>query len=254
MRGRPTTARATATRWRSPPDSWFGPVPEAVREPDLVERLLGARPALAERQAGVEQAVGDVVERRPAVEQEELLEHEPDRARPERRERAVGELGRRMPVDPDRPGRRPLERPEDVEERRLARAGRADDRDELALLDRERDAAQRGDVGPVALLEPGCLEDGASFRRPPRSTPSATPLPSISTYPSANDPGLDRRERSLPVASRPPRRRRRRRGAPGAPPRAPRARPSRARARARRRPARRPARRASRARRVGSRR
>ena len=38
-----------------------GPVAEAVREPDLVERLLGACPALAERQAGVEQAVGDVV-------------------------------------------------------------------------------------------------------------------------------------------------------------------------------------------------
>ena len=39
--GRPTTARAIATRWRSPPESWLGWCVEPVRETDSVERLAG---------------------------------------------------------------------------------------------------------------------------------------------------------------------------------------------------------------------
>src|SRR5687767_11631264 len=92
-----------------------------------------------------------------------------------------------MPVDPDRSGRRPLERPEDVEERRLAGPGRPYDRHQLALLDRERHPAQRGDVRPVALLEAGRVEDGGHSTTT-TAAPSAIPLPSISTYPSAKDP------------------------------------------------------------------
>ena len=35
--GLPTSARAIATRWRSPPDSWVGRAAAAVAEPDLSE-------------------------------------------------------------------------------------------------------------------------------------------------------------------------------------------------------------------------
>ena len=45
------------------------------------------------------------------------------------------------------PAVRPIERAHQVEERRLARARRPDDRDELALVDGEAHAAQRLDGG-----------------------------------------------------------------------------------------------------------
>ena len=89
--GRPTRARAIATRWRSPPDSvpgrWVEPVRRArpVRAPRAAARRRRGRAI-----AAVEQPVGDVVERRLATEQEERLEDEPDPPGPERRQLAVG--------------------------------------------------------------------------------------------------------------------------------------------------------------------
>ena len=63
-----------------------------------------------------------------------------------------------------RAARRLVEAGEDVHQRRLARARRAHDRDELARLDVERDAAQRVDGGlalAVAARDVRRLDDGA---------------------------------------------------------------------------------------------
>jgi hypothetical protein len=58
-------------------------------------------------------------------------------------DRAVGSgLGDRLAVEHDAAGIGPDEAADDVEERRLAAAGVADDRDELAVRDVEVDAAE----------------------------------------------------------------------------------------------------------------
>ena len=54
-------------------------------------RLPGQGAALRQGSPGVEETVGHVVERRHARQQEELLEHEADLARPQARELAVRE-------------------------------------------------------------------------------------------------------------------------------------------------------------------
>src|SRR5438045_3593412 len=63
-----------------------------------------------------------------------------------------------------------------MEERRLARAGRADDGDKLSALNRQIDAAQRLDVDladPVNLAQIADQNDGRIIhRRAPRSDPS----------------------------------------------------------------------------------
>ena len=98
------------------------------------------RPGGAGRDAAVEQAVGDVVERGLAAEQEELLEDEPDPPRPKRRQPPVGQAGDVVAGDPDRALGRPVEGAEEVQQRRLAGPRRPDDRDQLAFLDPEVDA------------------------------------------------------------------------------------------------------------------
>ena len=62
------------------------------------------------------------------------------------------------------PGGRRVQRAEHVQEGALARAGRADQRDELALLDVERDAAQHVDALAVQEV---ALEDVAELERAP---------------------------------------------------------------------------------------
>ena len=85
--GSPTSARAIATRWRSPPDSFAGRCSSAVRR----ARRARAPPRRARRRSRaatprVEQPVGDVLERRSARRQVELLEHEPDAPAAQRRQ------------------------------------------------------------------------------------------------------------------------------------------------------------------------
>ena len=89
--GSPTTARAIATRCRSPPDSSCGRWVSAVPQPDLVQRRGGPPPPLAQRDAAVEQPVGDVVQRRHARREVELLEDEPDGAAAQRGQLPVGQ-------------------------------------------------------------------------------------------------------------------------------------------------------------------
>ena len=64
--GSPATARAMATRCRSPPDSSCGSWSSRWPEPDPLQRGRGPPPPLGRPQAGVQQAVGHVVQRRDA--------------------------------------------------------------------------------------------------------------------------------------------------------------------------------------------
>ena len=91
--GRATSARAIATRWRSPPESLAGGWSSRCAEPDAIEHGPCARSPLGDRQPRVHQAGGDVLDRRQPVEQEELLEHEADLARAQAGQLAVAERG-----------------------------------------------------------------------------------------------------------------------------------------------------------------
>jgi hypothetical protein len=75
--GRPTIARAIATRCRSPPDSWVGRAALSGAQPDPASAAAASWRRSA-RGPGVQQPVGDVVQHGLVLGEEELLEHEPD--------------------------------------------------------------------------------------------------------------------------------------------------------------------------------
>src|SRR5918996_2595033 len=91
----------------------------------------------------------------------EELKDEPDLAATQ-----ASQLGLAQPVDPlavepHLSGGRSIEAREQIEQRRLAAPTRAHDRDELAALDRQVDAAQREHLsapGVVGLRQASCLE------------------------------------------------------------------------------------------------
>src|SRR5581483_5046479 len=116
----------------------------AVREADAFERLVRASVPLAGADAGVEEPVGDVLARRRMLGEEELLKDEADLARSWPREVAIVQLRRVDVADPDDAAGGPRERADDVQERRLAGPGRADDRHQLTPPDGERHAPKGG--------------------------------------------------------------------------------------------------------------
>ena len=101
--GSPTMARAMATRWRSPPDSFARPVVHPVAEADPLERRCGPRAAAAARLAGVHQPDGHVLHRRQPLDEVELLEDEAEVAVAQRREVGVAERGDVVPAMCTRP-------------------------------------------------------------------------------------------------------------------------------------------------------
>ena len=110
------------------------PVVGAVCQPDALQRARRARPPLACRDPAVQQARRDVVERAEPLQQEELLEHEADGTAAQRGQAPVTERRQVVPGHPHGARRRPVQRTREVEQRRLAGARRADQRDELAGL------------------------------------------------------------------------------------------------------------------------
>src|SRR5207247_81043 len=115
--------------------------------------------------------------------QVEVLEDEPDPLEPEPRERPLVEALELDAVDPDAAGSRPVDRTDQVEERRLAAPGRARDGDELSALDFEIDPAERdGRAGTFAVdaahpFEPDQLFGAArAARRASRRTIVSSPL------------------------------------------------------------------------------
>ena len=145
-------------------------------------------PALPLAQPGVEQPVGDVVERRRAASQMELLEDETDAAGAQRRQVRVAEPGHVVAVDPHPPGGRPVERTDDVQHRGLARAGRPDDGGELAALDMERDAGERGDPTRIDLRDVSQLDHLGI----PTTVPGRDAVAGDLDLAVGEQPGLDR--------------------------------------------------------------
>ena len=132
----------------------------AVGQADPFERLIRARVTLGGGEAGVEQPVGDVLPHRGVLGQEELLEDEADLLGPQPRQLAVAQPRRVDSTDPDHAAAGPLQRPDDVQERGLARPGGPDDRHQLAAPDGEGHPPQRGhrrllavDLGDLLQLQ-----------------------------------------------------------------------------------------------------
>src|SRR5262249_55594847 len=73
------------------------------------------------------------------------LEHESNRAVPQCGDRIVGQVAQRTAIDQHLAGRRPIERPKQMQKRALARPARADDRDHLAPCDSQVDRVENGD-------------------------------------------------------------------------------------------------------------
>ena len=131
----------------------LGPVIEPIGQADEAEQLR--RPLAATAAAVEDHRQLDVLDRAQVRQQVAggLLPDEPDDPAPVARPLAAADLAELVAGD-DRPaGRRDLEPAEDVHQRRLAAARRADDRDHLALVDEQVEALEGDD------LEVGDLED-----------------------------------------------------------------------------------------------
>ena len=156
--GLPTRARAIATRWRCPPESWFGRAWGRPSRPTSLEGVEGTGPPLCLGDPGVEEAVGHVVEHALVLGQEELLEHEADPGGPQRGQLPVGEPLDVEAGDADVPGAGPVQGAHQMQQRGFARPRRAHDPHQLALLDGERDSPQGGHRW-VARVDLGHLVD-----------------------------------------------------------------------------------------------
>ena len=169
------SARAIATRCCCPPDSWFGWWSARLPSPTSVEHLERALVPFGRLQAvaAVEQRQLDVVERRGARQQVEALEHEPDLLVAHGGQRVLRHRRHVLAVEQVLARRRPVEAADDVHERRLARARRSGDREELAALHFEVDAAQRlhldlaDDVGLDEVLDRDDRGHGGAASRGP---------------------------------------------------------------------------------------
>ena len=76
---------------------------QAVAEADAGQRLSRALAPLPHRRTRIQEPVGDVLERRRVLGEEELLEHKSDPGRAHRGKLAVGHLGDVEPVIDTRP-------------------------------------------------------------------------------------------------------------------------------------------------------
>ena len=126
-----------------------GAVLEPVAEADRGQRGRGPLPSLRPAHAAVDQRQPDVVQGAGAAEQLERLEDEADGAVAQLGQLGVGEGRDVAAADPQQPVGRPVQAAEQVHQRRLAGAGRADDRDVLAGVDAQAHPAQRLDRDPV---------------------------------------------------------------------------------------------------------
>src|SRR5258705_2123281 len=98
-----------------------------------------------------------------------------------------------MAGNPDGPGGRPIEGPDDMEQGRLAGPGRPDERDELAHVDRQVDVPEGGDGRRARILLGDAAElDRRAHEGTTTRSPGWIPVAVISTLPWSNRPGTTR--------------------------------------------------------------
>src|SRR5439155_2064422 len=153
----------------------------ALCEADLVEQGERAIAEIRIADAGRSELHLDVLDGGQRRDQIELLKDEPERAQAQARELVVRQLGQVVPLEEHAARTRPVERAEELQERRLAAATRPFECDELTCFDVEVDAAEGPDTGRAALKELRdaverierrhslCLSASAARRRAARS-------------------------------------------------------------------------------------
>ena len=141
----------------------------AVGEAVVMQRALDAPLALGRRDAGEDHRQGDVLGRGQARHQVEALEDEADALAAHARLLDRRERRHVAPFEPVGAGVGAVEQAEQVEQRRLARAGRPHDRDVLARGDGEVELAQRMHFA-VAQVE-DALDAGERDQRPVHHRP-----------------------------------------------------------------------------------
>src|SRR5262249_48141592 len=130
-------------------------------ERGALEQLLRARRELRLREAVESRREAQVLEHRKLAVEAEALRDVADAGL------QLGHVGGEIVAEDPRLARLHLEAPCDgPEERRLPRPVRPDDAEDLALVDREIDAPQRGALA-VALLEAAQLDERCAHVRPP---------------------------------------------------------------------------------------
>lgn len=167
-----------------------GEVAGEILQPDLRQQPVRPGLDLLVRKATVdEHGHHDVLPCGEGRDQEMVLEHEADGVAAQMRDLGIAERGGILPLDQEPARGRPVEQADDVEQGALARAGRADQREELAVIELEVDVVQHlglvrltDVVGLADLLEP---EDFASHGSPPpdRAWRRAPPAPSPRAVP-----------------------------------------------------------------------
>ena len=198
--GRLTRLRASATRWRWPPESWCGLRRVSGKELHQSQNLLHPRRDLGPGHPVLAEAEGDVAGNGHVGKERVRLEHHVDRP-PIGRQR--GEV---HAVEQEGAGVRRLEARENAKQRGLAAARRAEQGEELALLDVERDIVDRDNAtealadaldakkhalaaGGRRSLSPGVLRPPVHGRRA-RAVPSSCLLRALDAGPHPGDEAL----------------------------------------------------------------
>ena len=152
-----TSARATATRCCSPPDSMPGRWVSRSPSPTRCSRLSARGRASRQRHARDAHRHLRVLDRVELGKQMVKLEHEADLAVPERHQLGIRQCRQRHPAERDVAGVDSIEAAEHMQQRALPHTGRTDDRDHLAAFGLKIEAAkdaQRSAGGLVALDDP----------------------------------------------------------------------------------------------------
>ena len=125
----------------------------AVAEADRGESSFGLTLTLDARHLRVDQRELDVLQRGRACQQIEGLKNESDFLVAHCCQLVVAHCLDCRAIEDVFAGGRPVEAADDVHERRLSRSGRTHDRDVLAMLDDEIDAAQRVNLLRSELID-----------------------------------------------------------------------------------------------------
>ena len=166
--GDPASARAMATRCRSPPDSWVGRARSLWPSPTRSSAVAAASRRAAMPAPAYSSPSATLSSTRGVFGQEELLEHEADLGRPEPGQRPVAQRGHVQPGDPHRAAGRPVQRAGQVQQGAFPGPGRAEHRDQFPGRDGQAHPAQRlhRRGAGIDLGHLGQLQDQAISRLP----------------------------------------------------------------------------------------